>query len=303
MSPHRESALWRTQNSLRDPQLVDRLVARAAIERSDVVYDLGAGAGNLTLALARRGARVVAVEKDPALVARLRRRFASQPNVVVRQADILGHPLPRADYVVFANPPFDITADLVRKLTSADLPPRDAHLVLQREAAERFIGAPRMTLSALLIAPWFSIDLVHRFARSDFAPAPRVDVVLVRLRKCGPPLIPVTAAPLFRDFVVSAFASRRPAVARALAEALGTRVSRRLLLAVGVSPAASPSMLALREWIVLFEHFNRLPATLKDQVSGAEARLRRQQRRLHKVHRTRVPRDALPGAGSAAASA
>ena len=61
------------------------------------------------------------------------------------------------------------------------------------------------------------------------------------------------------------------------------------------------AVLALREWIVLFEHFNRLPATLKDQVWGAEARLRRQQRRLHKVHRTRVPRDACTGAGSAAA--
>jgi 23S rRNA (adenine-N6)-dimethyltransferase len=293
MSPHGGPTLWRTQNFLRDPQLVERLVTNAAIKRSDVVYDLGAGSGSLTAALARRGARVIAIEKDPALVARLRRRFATQPNIVVRQADILRHPLPRSDYLVFASPPFDITADLVRKLTVTDVAPRVAHLVLQREAAERYIGVPRMTLSALLIAPWFSIEVVHRFARTDFTPAPSVDIVLVRLHKRGPPLVPVEAAQLFRDFAVSAFASRGPAAAGALAETLGTRISRRLLARAGVSRTISPSTLRLSDWIRLFEHFDKLPVSLKMQVAGADMRLRSQQRRLQKVHRTRVPRDAL----------
>ena len=71
----------------------------------------------------------------------------------MRHADIRTCPLPRADYVVFASPPFDITAAIMRKLTTAPVPPRDAWLVLQREAAERYLGSPDQTLAALRIAP------------------------------------------------------------------------------------------------------------------------------------------------------
>ena len=64
MAAHSESTLWRTQNFLRDRTLVQRLVARAEISATDVVYDLGTGGGILTDALARRAGRVIAVEKD-----------------------------------------------------------------------------------------------------------------------------------------------------------------------------------------------------------------------------------------------
>src|SRR5712691_6476004 len=189
MSPRMRNQLWRTQNSLADPHLVAKLVSLSRLGARDVVFDLGAGSGALTSALARGSSRVIAIERDPALVRRLRRRFHDVPSVVVREGDILAYRFPRSDYVIVANPPFDITADLVRKLTEAETPPRDAYLVLQREAAQRFAGRPQATLAALLIAPWFSVRVLHWFQRRDFAPAPSVDAVFVRLHKRGPPLV------------------------------------------------------------------------------------------------------------------
>ncbi len=203
MATHGESTLWRTQNFLRDRALMERLVSRADIAPTDVVYDLGAGSGALTDALARRAGRVIAVEKDPALVARLRARSRDRPNVEIRQADILAHPLPRAEYVVFASPPFDITSAIMRRLTTADVPPRAAYLALQREAVDRYLGRPRQTLAALLLAPWFSVRIVHHFARSDFSPPPAVDVVMIWMQKRGPPLIAPGDAQEYRDFVVA----------------------------------------------------------------------------------------------------
>ena len=293
MPAHNESTLWRTQNFLRDRTLVLRLVSRAKIAPTDVVYDLGAGGGILTHALARRAGRVIAVEKDPALVTRLKARFHDRPNVEIRHADILAHPLPRAAYVVFASPPFDATSAIVRKLTSAAAPPRDAYLVLQREAADRYLGRPRQTLAGLLIAPWFSVRIIHRFARSDFAPSPAVDVVMVRMRKRGPPLIAGSDARLYRDLVVALFVSRIPSVGAASTRLFGRRISRRLLYAAQIDPASSPSALEFSAWLRLFREFARLPSGLRGAVAGAERRLRRKQRRLQKIHRTRVPRDAL----------
>lgn len=293
MPRSRASTLWRTQNFLRHPRLADRLAALSSIGPADVVYDLGAGSGVLTAALAGTGARVVAIESDPMLAAQLRARFAGRSNVVIRQADIQVYPLPRADHLVFASPPFDITAAIMRKLTSAPVPPREAYLVLQREAADRYTGTPRQTLAALQIAPWFAIDTLYRFRRTDFVPAPAVDIVLVRVRKRGPPLIPIGDARLYRDLVTAMFAAWRPSVGASLADAIGVRPARRLLAAADIDRTSKPSAIHLSAWLALYEQFARLPEPLRDRVAGADLRLRRQQRRVTKRHRTRVPRDGL----------
>lgn len=295
MSRSNVSALWRTQNFLHDPRLIERLVRRARIASDDVVYDLGAGSGNLTAAIARRAGRVVAIERDPRLVRRLHRRFAHQPSVVVCEADILAYPLPHHEYVVFASPPFDITAELMLKLTAASTAPRDAYLVLQEEAAVRFAGRPRMTLAAALIGPWFSLDALHRFAREDFDPRPSVDAVFVHLHKRGPPLVPERHQQRYRDFVVAAFTSRKATVNAALARFIGPRAARHLSQTAGIARVSYPSDLALGEWMNLYDAFARAPIVLRRRIAGSEARLRRQQGRLQKLHRTRAPRDALAG--------
>jgi hypothetical protein len=45
----------------------------------------------------------------------------------------------------------------------------------------RFVGQPRGTLIATLLRPWFEPAIVHRFRRTDFVPAPHVEVVMLRL--------------------------------------------------------------------------------------------------------------------------
>ena len=273
MTRHRDPSLWWTQNFLRDAGLIERLVERCGIGSRDTVYDLGAGTGNLTAALAKRAARVIAIERDPSLAARLRARFAVTPNVVVREADIFAHPLPHADYIVFSNPPFDRTADLMTRLTEADIPPRIAYLVLQREAAQRFVGSSRRTLAAVLLSPWFELTVVHRFAAADFAPRPAVETVLVRIQKRAPPLVAARDTQLFRDLAVTCFVTGRSPL----------------------DPHKRPATMTFAEWLDLYRRFRTLPRGVRRSIAGAQARLRTQQQALMKSHRTRAPRDALCG--------
>src|SRR5439155_10292916 len=119
----------------------------------------------------------------------------------------------------------DITAQLIRRLTDAAVPPRNAFLVLQAEAASRFSGQPRMTLAALLIAPSFSIRILHRFARSDFVPQPSVDAVFVRLHKRGPPMLTRAEAQIYRDFVAACFASRHGTLDATVRSLIGARAT------------------------------------------------------------------------------
>jgi 23S rRNA (adenine-N6)-dimethyltransferase len=267
LAPEREVA--HSQNFLTSRGLVERLVERAAIGPDTLVVEVGAGRGIITEALARRAGRVVAVEKDAALAERLARQFAEHPNVRIVSADFLDVPLPRERFVVFASLPFNATSEIVSRLLAAPEPPDDMHLVVQREAAERFAGRPRASLVAILLAPWFEPSIVHRFRRHDFSPAPRVDVVMLRLCKRGPPLVQAADARLFRDFLSYAFTAWQPSLASTLDRLVG-RVPFELWLRVFQALKAGDR------------------ARLGARLAGAEQQVRRQQRALQKIHRTRT---------------
>ena len=91
------------------------------------------------------------MEFDGALAEALRARFQGDDRVTIVRSDFLRFRLPDVPYKVLGNIPFNQTAAIVRRLVQADSPPRDAWLVVQREAAERFAGrtTPRPHLRPL----------------------------------------------------------------------------------------------------------------------------------------------------------
>ncbi len=54
------------------PEVVEAMLTLAGVGPGDVVYDLGCGDGRIVVAAAKRGARGVGVESDPALVTEAR---------------------------------------------------------------------------------------------------------------------------------------------------------------------------------------------------------------------------------------
>ena len=81
-------------------------LARAARWRGKRVLEIGCGEGRLTLRLARLGARVEAVDPDPARVRAARRalpsRYAGRVRYRTGAAEGLPHPNGTFDRVVFA---------------------------------------------------------------------------------------------------------------------------------------------------------------------------------------------------------
>jgi 16S rRNA A1518/A1519 N6-dimethyltransferase RsmA/KsgA/DIM1 with predicted DNA glycosylase/AP lyase activity len=271
---HRRPSVALSQNFIRNPDLVRELVQEMCLAPGDLVYEVGPGRGILTRELARRGCRVVAVERDVALARRLALDLACCPNATVHLADFLAFPLPAWPYKVAANPPFRIGSALLSRLFVDSLGPEEAHLVLQRELAQRVLGR---TLFGLMIQPWFEPTITHRFRRSDFAPEPGVDVVMLRLRKRGPPLVTESDAQLFRDFLAYTFTHAHPTVASAL---------RPVIDDLGPLGRRTCTQLALGDWLDIFPHVMGLAAEARATFKGAEARLRVQQTRLDKQHRT-----------------
>ena len=286
-SPIRQSVLY-SQNFLKDPCLVASLLDRVEISNNDVVYEIGPGKGIITQQLALRCKQVVAIEKDPHLATLLLQNFADWPNVTIHKGDFLQYRLPHQPYKVFANIPFNITTAIVTRLTTADYPPEDAYLTMQKEAAQMFLGKPHESLRTILLKPWFEMAIVHNFERKDFIPAPRVDVVMLRLRKRGPPLVHNADKQRFRDFVVHTFTAWQPTIKITFKSIFTRQQLNYIKRGLGIELDVTPTSLFFEQWLNLFEYFKTVANKQAWLVIlGSEKQLLQQQNGLQKIHRTR----------------
>ena len=154
-----------------------RIVSAAAVGPGQVVVDLGAGEGALTLPLLDLGARVIAVEAHAGRADRLRRRVAGLDASVLTM-DIGDFRLPGRSFAVVANPPFALAVQTIRALhhsqylVTADLV-LPGHLVT-RLATRRGSGRLR-ACRGMAIPP------------SAFRPAAPHACAVLQLRGGGPP--------------------------------------------------------------------------------------------------------------------
>jgi 23S rRNA (adenine-N6)-dimethyltransferase len=185
------------------PEVADRLVAEAGFRPGELVLEIGAGAGALTSALARRGVEVVAVEVDPLLAARLRERARREaPRVRVVEADFLSVPLPARPFRAIGSLPFARTTDVLRRLLDEPRVTLErADLIVQWEVALKRAAAPPTTLLSTAWAPWWEFRLGRRIAACEFHPAPRVDAGVLVVTRRERALLPPAAAGAYARFV------------------------------------------------------------------------------------------------------
>jgi 23S rRNA (adenine-N6)-dimethyltransferase len=243
------------QNFLKDPALVAGMVAASSIEGTDTVYEIGAGRGIITSELAKKAGKVVAIEKDPELVERLRTRFKLVGNVQVVDADFLTYDIREPEYKIFSNIPFNIIAKILRKILYAKHPPREAYLVMQKEAAEKFSGKPKETEFSVLIKPWFDLEIIREFRRTDFEPMPSVEIVLLNIKRRGRPLISSEKVTTYRKFVQYGFRAWKKDLKVVFKKVFTYEQWKRLSNDLGFSLRAIPTELKFEQWLGLFEFY------------------------------------------------
>jgi 23S rRNA (adenine-N6)-dimethyltransferase len=235
------------------------------IDLSDTVYEIGPGDGIITAALASVAGRVIAVEKDPELVRRLRERFRPVENVEIVEKDFLNYSFRTrlgfgavADYKIFASIPYNRTAQIVRKILHERSSPCEAYLIMQKEAAKKFAGSPRETLFSVLVKPFFDVQILEQLRRTDFWPVPNVDSVLLSIKRRTKPLIHAQDAALYCDFVHYGFERWKPNLKLAFKNVFTYQQWKRLARNLGFPLNATPTDLNLEQWLGLYEGFKQV---------------------------------------------
>jgi 23S rRNA (adenine-N6)-dimethyltransferase len=278
-----------SQNFLKNPALTEDLITNSSIKPEDTVLDIGAGSGSITKVLAARAKRVIAYEADERLATNLIAQYVVQPQVEIVMGDFLASPLPTEAYKVFANIPFNLTSDIVRKLLDGFNPPVDCYLILQREAALKFTGEPgKQSLFSALHGPWFDMNIVHEFKASDFTPEPKVKTVLLQIQQRSESLINASESDAYRDFVSYVFNHANPNIFPSLQKLFPGKQFDAAKRALGDRVTAKPSQLQLHDWIALFTAFAAAAGDAQQApVRGAASKLQQEAKTIEKHHRTR----------------
>lgn len=246
------------QNFVVDPNTVRRIARLSGVGPGDLVLEIGAGLGSLTLALVETGAEVKAMEIDRYLLEALR-GVVEPAGVRVYHANAL-----EAEYaeilegrpcVVVANLPYNVATPLVLHLLEAEPLITRMLVMVQKEVGERFAaqaGDDAYGAASLRVQYFADAKVVGKVGPNVFFPKPNVDSALVEIvRRAHVRVDPtlVSEAALF-EVIRTSFAQRRKMLRRSLAGWASEGVFERAL----VDPTRRPEELTL-------EQFARLAAS------------------------------------------
>ena len=200
------------QHFLRAPS-VERLLRLVAPQPGESFLEIGPGAGAMTMPLAARAARVVAVELDAVLAERLRARAPGNVEIVTGDAlEVdLAALVPEGGRLV-GNLPYYVSSPLLRRFLELRARVRDVHVMLQEEVARRIASPPgskEYGILSVLYAACASVDVPLTFPPGAFAPPPRVSSALLRARFLHPPPAAVADPAALEELLHRAFAHRR----------------------------------------------------------------------------------------------
>ena len=247
------------QHFLRDATIARAIVELVAPRASDLVVEIGPGAGALTGLLAERAGRVIALEVDRVLGAELRARL---PGVEVLDADArswdyaaLAAP-PDGRVLIVGNLPYSVGKPILMALIGARTAIDEMALMLQREVAERVAAPPggkAYGSLSVFVQLYCDVRVAIRVPPGAFRPPPKVESAVLHLRALREPRVPLADAGRFERVVRAAFAQRRKMLANALAAGLGLPLDavRRAAAAAGVDPTRRAETLTLLEFAQL----------------------------------------------------
>ncbi|MDI6752945.1 MAG: 16S rRNA (adenine(1518)-N(6)/adenine(1519)-N(6))-dimethyltransferase RsmA [Thermodesulfobacteriota bacterium] len=249
------------QHFVTDPQILSRILDCAALTPEDVVVEIGAGLGSLTVPLAKRVRKVYAIELDPRLVRELKKQFFYRDCVEVIQADALQFDFAplygewQRKMKVVANLPYEISSPMIFRLFQERRYFSLYVLMLQMEVAKRVVARPG-TKDYGPLSLWSELytrtQIAFAVGPQAFYPQPKVESAVVRLDILQMPSVDVPDEKILQQIIRSAFTYRRKTLSNALRLGSFSHVDLKkiqdALHSVKISPLSRGEALSLEQF-------------------------------------------------------
>jgi len=253
------------QNFLSDPSTAETIISRANLSSEDVVLEIGAGLGALTIFLARVVKKVYAVEKDRQLIELLKtellvNRISNCEIIAMNILQMDLHAITNktgSKLTIIGNLPYGISSQILIKLIESRRVIDRAILMFQKELAQRIAAQPggkdygRITAMLKYCA---DIRVLANIKAAVFYPPPKVDSTVIEARfKSTAVYGPHNETMLFA-VIKAAFGNRRKTLKNALAASrlgIDSQTALEALRSAGIDPARRAETLNPAEFVSL----------------------------------------------------
>ena len=171
------------QNYLIDKNKRDQIINFGNLNKNDTVLEIGTGIGTLTIEIARKAKKVIAIEQDENIYKILTKRLEDEQidNVEPINDDALSVDFPKFNKII-SNLPYQISSPITFKFLEYDFDL--AILMYQKEFAERMNGKvgtkDYSRLSAMLYFRC-NVETLNDVSSESFIPKPKIDSTVVKL--------------------------------------------------------------------------------------------------------------------------
>ena len=260
-----------SQNFIKSNFLVSQLIEYSSLNKNDLVVEIGPGRGIITKGLVKTVKEVIVIEKDKLLYQKLVEEFGNINNLKIINKDFLYWYLPNKPYKVFSNIPFNITADIIDKLLKAENKPLEIYLVIQTEAAEKYIGDIGLeTQNSILAKIFYDVEIVGDLDRTAFTPKPQINISFIKFVLKPDVNIDPNIYQQFRDFVIFGFNQWKSDIFNAYKKVFSYQQFKIINKNLKINQL-KPSQLNLNQWEDFFDIFQKfVPSIKKDLVLGFE---------------------------------
>ncbi len=204
------------QNFLINKAIQKRIVSFLDLSPFDLVLEIGAGKGAMTLHLAESGAKLWAVEVDRKILPELEAKLAPFPNATILSQQIQSVRLESLNasekFKVVGNIPYHLTSPILDWLVAQKGRVEQAVIMIQREVARRFLADPKTAEYSPLtffIRFHFEVEKLLDVGPGNFYPKPKVNSTVVQLSPRPQTPWGVQSSDKFFEVVKKSFLHRR----------------------------------------------------------------------------------------------
>jgi 16S rRNA (adenine1518-N6/adenine1519-N6)-dimethyltransferase len=247
------------QHFLKSPTIANAIAEAGDVKPGDTILEVGPGKGMLTEVLLARGARVTAIEKDPAMAGYLKGTFRQELangrlTLIVDDIRTVAETRVSAiialgEYKVVANIPYYITGELMRMFLTAEQQPSTIVFLVQKEVAERVARSKKESLLSLSVKAYGQPRYVRTVKAGSFSPPPSVDSAVLAIEHISRKNFKDVSEEMFFKLIHTGFAAKRKTLMGNLKRSNLYREEMRL------DPRVRAEDLSLKKWLALTRLF------------------------------------------------
>jgi len=268
------------QNFLKSEKIAQEIAEAGEVGFDDIVLEVGPGKGILTEKLLEKAKKVIAVEKDEELVYFLSQKFSEEiknEKLELISGDILQSQISnlkskKFKYKLIANIPYYITSHLLRTFLESDYQPSLMVLMVQKEVAERIVGAKRKakrnfsrftlprsgagsdasqnfvlpsskeSLLSISVKTYGRPEIIRKVPAGYFSPAPKVDSAVIKISGISKNFFQNIGEKKFFEIVKKGFSQKRKMLINNL------KAQKDDFTACNISEKARAENLSLEQW-------------------------------------------------------